>query len=62
MNIDKLRSIAESIQIALLEKMAVSDISDFEIEVIPDDSKIEIYMVNIIPVKSIKVYLKIKRI
>ena len=62
MNIKKLKTIAESLETALLEKVAISDISDFSIDVIPDDYLIEVVMIKIVPVKEIKVTLNIKRV
>lgn len=61
MDIEKLKSIAEAIQTALLEKTAISDIHDFDINIIPDDDRIEVVMIKSVPVKSIKVMLKVKR-
>lgn len=61
MDIEKLKSIAESIQIALLEKVAISDIHDFDMNVIPDDNRIEVHVFKIVPIKEIKVTLKVKR-
>ena len=62
MDIKKFESIAESIQIALLEKVAISNILDFDMEIIPDDNKIEIWIVKSVPIKSIKIMLKVKRV
>lgn len=64
MDIEKLKLIAESLEIALLEKIAISDISDFSIDVIPDDNAIGVIMVIMIkkrPIKNIEVNFKIKR-
>lgn len=41
-----LKKIAEKLEIGLLEKLATEDIRDYCLEVIPDDHKIEIYIMK----------------
>lgn len=62
MDIAKLRYVAESLQTALLEGVAISDIHDFDINIIADDNKIEVWVVEVIPLKHLKITVKVKRV
>lgn len=58
MNIKKL---AEAIDTALLNKVAIGDISNYAIDIVPDNNKIEIVMMKRVPIKNLKIDLKIMR-
>ena len=62
MDIERLKRIAEDIQTALLERVAISDLVDFDVCVIPDDNKIDVIMLKNEPLREIKVSLNIMRV
>lgn len=62
MNTERLIKIAEALDTSLLNKIAISDIIDYHIDVIQDDNRIEIIMVKNVPIKNIKVTLSVKRV
>ena len=61
MNYGTLRKIAEKIEIALLEKQATKEISQYHIEVIPDDLKIEAWVVKNPGISKIQVQVAVNR-
>lgn len=59
MDFPDLKLIAEAMQTALLERQATGDISNFEIDVIPDDHKIDICIMKKVSVEHVACSLKI---
>jgi hypothetical protein len=51
--------IAEAVENVLLEKVATGAISDYHIEILQDDNKIEVWYAQINPIKSITFDLKV---
>ena len=57
----QLKDVRTFIENALLERMALGEIIEFETEVISDDYKINIYLIPRVTLTHIKVDLKIAR-
>lgn len=58
MNIIK---IAEALDTSLLEKQATGDISDYSLDIVHDDDKIEVVVLKNVPIKNIKIKYNLKK-